>query len=255
MQLTLPVSDQELLHVAKTMLCCSLVYNTGSRLAKKVYPKAVFLENHLLAMWVLSSLHAITVCLGAIYGMFVCKEGDCFDDAIRLTVLILMGYTMYDTILLLWTCRVNKRVKEPVFHHIIVLAMSSLYIVVRSHTYYAACYLLNELSTPFLNICLTLKQMIKMTANEPNSEELSERNFWYLSRFGGIFSIIFFLSRVVVNGYVAYQFVFVPELLAGNEYSTVIKVLVVVFWVLQIFWFTKVVRLITRAKGEKKKKN
>lgn len=158
-------------------------------------------------------------------------------------MMITAGYLLYDLVLCLWHFRT---LGEPttLIHHTVILVAYSLGLSYHVGTFYMGFFLVNEISTPFLNFRWFLFMSGRHTGR------LYDWNVNALA-------LTFFVSRVVLNliavehmtrGY----FRFYASLFASGNPMWLVQLLIALAWahvLINLYWFWLILEKILRKFG------
>jgi TLC domain len=174
-----------------------------------------------------SFLHSLCQSIGVIVFLMRSEKnfGNCwslietvdhFQFSIHLHVIILFAHTWIDL------CDKNKKM-DMVFHHIIVLMCCIIALNVKSHQTFGMILLLNEASTPFLNL-------------------------WKMNIYKKISGILFVLTFLVFRIFLLFYLLIVMNPCNTSVMNQVVYAILWVLTTLNCFWFYKILKSINKIK-------
>ena len=207
---------------------------------------------------VISNLHAVMSCVNAYISLFhLCNQGEtiftsdsCLMNPHRLQYLSLSfsaGYILYDTCVCLFLIKglSTPIVKETLLHHAFVIfgSIAAIYTGHMMTTIGAASYL-TEISTPFVNY-----RAFMLTHESGTSSFFSVNNL--------IFAGLFFLFRVCFYPFLIWRLGYAlstfQHTLSSHQarwgVTLALTGMYLALYLLQLFWFYKIVGSIRRGRG------
>eukprot|EP01134_Creolimax_fragrantissima_P000337 CFRG0337T1 len=188
-------------------------------------------------MRTVSTVHALVTGTAGIFSLKdydLINEDPCnsWSSFIGLVVAQFVGYSIMDTGLLFLYYEVRGRPWDIVLHHAVVSALAVIPILYQAHGMIVSLYLINELSTPFLN----LMQMMKTAGIHKNASIVVINQV--------IFGVVFFFCRVVPNSFAIIALLYHDAINTQPiELVWVGGFLVISFDLLQIYWFAYIVKM------------
>mmetsp|Transcript_23986 Transcript_23986/g.60704 ORF Transcript_23986/g.60704 Transcript_23986/m.60704 type:complete len:263 (-) Transcript_23986:13-801(-) len=211
-------------------------------------------DSHKLKSCYLSHFHCIVILISCLaywatmpvdlYSaqfMIVGPDEEWKSQWMRLTVCFSLGYFMNDLILILMHPSVGGA--DMLVHHIVIGVFFTSGILDRCCTPYHFLFMIEELSTPFLNLRFQYK-------------EQKESSVYFMSQ--AAFVILFFLSRIVVgtgfvwvNGMFALQGYLDAQPSEFKRYHIMAQMGACSFSrVLNFWWMWKIVKIVVRSGGK-----
>lgn len=209
-----------------------MAYKMSQVLSARLFPViyADRLSEHRRFLWdnrVVSTLHAVYVAVGAVYTLFFDEHAQLLRSSPFYTatpsaqhyLAAFAGYTICDTVLMCsrWGVRdtpsravarevaanemdapaatVEERPWETLIHHVIALVTVSMPLRAGMYHHLSVWYLINEFSTPLLNLRYTMTDC-----------GISKNSPIYINNLA-VFILIFFWCRVVINSWILYTVV------------------------------------------------
>ncbi|KNC76427.1 hypothetical protein SARC_11072, partial [Sphaeroforma arctica JP610] len=143
-----------------------------------------------------------------------------------------VGYSIMDTMLLLSYYDLRGRPWDILLHHAVVGSLAIIPFIYRRFGMVVSLYIINELSTPFLNLMHMMK-----SAEVPKNAPVVVIN-------QVVFAVVFFLCRCIPNPFVVLSLVYhkayytqAPGLVLVGGFLTIS------FAGLQLYWFAYIVKM------------
>lgn len=234
--------DSQFRHMSLVVVACAIVsgacftaFEYISPYIHPCYTDLPYIQKKNWNLRLLSCTHAIIVTVG---GISAIVAGDLDNMATSYSVLgtiyiaIFAGYCAADSYLTLKYWDVDNGSYAIIIHHVLVLIISIYPIYTHAFTLIGVCYLVNEMSTPFMNLIQFFKD-----CKVPKDSPLVKLN-------SITFLVCFFVCRVLMNTYIMIRMLIFTEAFFQNSAFVYISgtIFMVTFWCLQVYWFVHIIR-------------